>query len=193
VRQRSAGVVQAGEVEVSRAVWLKERRSCQIRPTVDHVRQVRPPPAGTRTGNKSVGSSPLVASEAVAVKFGERDNEYPLMVDRGAGMSPSAGIPGYGHPGLAPPHYHQPTYPGTQQQPMAEQQLANPQVTLMLVNVPPNVHTGEQMVVMTPTGQQYMVIVPQGAGPGSQFQIAVPRSEMVPSQYPHMVLHQRDL
>ena len=58
VRQRSAGVVQAGEVEVSRAVWLKERRSCQIRPTVDHVRQVRPPPAGTRTGNKSVGSSP---------------------------------------------------------------------------------------------------------------------------------------
>ena len=116
-----------------------------------------------------------------------------IMEDRGAGMSPSAGIPGYGHPGLAPPHYHQPTYPGTQQQPMAEQQLANPQVTLMLVNVPPNVHTGEQMVVMTPTGQQYMVIVPQGAGPGSQFQIAVPRSEMVPSQYPHMVLHQRDL
>jgi hypothetical protein len=46
---------------------------------------------------------------------------------------------------------------------------------LMLVNVPPNVHAGEQMVVMTPTGQQYMVVVPQGAGPNSQFQIAVPR------------------
>jgi hypothetical protein len=52
-----------------------------------------------------------------------------------------------------------------------------PQVTLMLVNVPPNVHAGEQMVVMTPTGQQFMVVVPQGAGPGSQFQIAVPRTD----------------
>ena len=114
------------------------------------------------------------------------------------GMSPSSGILGYGHPGLAPQHY-QPAYPGllpTQQQPMAEQQLSSSQVTLMLVNVPPNVHTGEQMVVMTPTGQQYMVIVPQGAGPGSQFQIAVPRSEMVSPQYPHVspqreVLHLR--
>ena len=97
-----------------------------------------------------------------------------------------AGIPDYGHPGLTPPHHHQPTYPGTQQQPMAEQQLAPPQVTLMLdymlVNVPPNVHTGMPMVVMTPTGQKHFVVVPQGAGPGSQFQIAVPRSEMVPSQ-----------
>ena len=52
-----------------------------------------------------------------------------------------------------------------------------PQVTLMLVNVPHNVRSGENMVVMTPSGQQYMVVVPPGAGPGSQFQIAVPRND----------------
>ena len=46
---------------------------------------------------------------------------------------------------------------------------------LMRVTVPPNVHAGEQMVVLTPTGQQYMVVIPQGAGPNSHFQIAVPR------------------
>jgi len=51
----------------------------------------------------------------------------------------------------------------------------NPHATLMLVSVPPNVRTGEPMVVMTPTGQQYKGVVPQGTGPGSQFQIAVPR------------------
>ena len=54
---------------------------------------------------------------------------------------------------------------------------ANPAVTTMLVTVPPNVRVGEQMVAMTPTGQQYMVVVPGGADPGSQFQIAVPRSD----------------
>ena len=65
----------------------------------------------------------------------------------------------------------------------------NPAVTLMLVNVPPNVRTGEQMVAMTPTGQQYMLVVPAGAGPGSQLQIAVPRSDTMPpqmQQYPGM-------
>ena len=50
-------------------------------------------------------------------------------------------------------------------------------VQLMLVNVPANVRPGEQMVVMAPQGQQYMVVVPQGAGPGTQFQIAVPRTD----------------
>ena len=49
---------------------------------------------------------------------------------------------------------------------------------LMLVNVPANVKPGDQMVVMTPQGQQHMVVVPQGAKPGTQFQIAVPRAEM---------------
>ena len=57
-------------------------------------------------------------------------------------------------------------------------------VSLMLVTVPPNVRVGEQMVVMTPTGQQSMVVVPQGAGPGSQFQIAVPRDNAAPPANP---------
>ena len=83
------------------------------------------------------------------------------------------------HPGFPPQHMA----PPAQGQPMGYDQM-NPQVTLMLVNVPPNVRTGEQMVVMTPTGQQYMVIVPAGAGPGSQFQIAVPRQDSMPPGYP---------
>ena len=65
-----------------------------------------------------------------------------------------------------------------QMQQQMQQQQQMPGVTLMLVNVPPNVRVGEQMVVMTPTGQQYMVVVPQGAGPGSQFQIAVPNQSI---------------
>ena len=121
----------------------------------------------------------------------------PVMSGHPNFTSMPGGMPG-GHPGMPgmpqfPGQQAPPGYPGMPApQPMMDPQM-NPQVTLMLVNVPPNVRTGEQMVVMTPTGQQYMVIVPQGAGPGSQFQIAVPRSEMVPSQYPHMVLHQREL
>eukprot|EP00966_Prymnesium_polylepis_P139640 3226595-Prymnesium_polylepis.1 len=47
----------------------------------------------------------------------------------------------------------------------------------MLITVPANVRPGEQMVVMTPQGQEYMVIVPQGAEPGTQFQTAFPRTE----------------
>ena len=55
----------------------------------------------------------------------------------------------------------------------------------MRVNVPPNVREGEQMVVTTPSGKQYMVVVPKGAGPGSQFQIAVPRTDNpLPSKGP---------
>ena len=65
--------------------------------------------------------------------------------------------------------------PQSNQMQAAPQQAGQPPgVTLMLVNVPPGVRVGEQMVVMTPAGQQYMVVVPQGAAPGSQFQIAVP-------------------
>jgi hypothetical protein len=54
--------------------------------------------------------------------------------------------------------------------------VRDPSVALMGVTVPDNVHAGERMVVMTPSGDQYMVVVPEGSGPGSQFQIAVPRS-----------------
>ena len=89
-------------------------------------------------------------------------------------------------PGQMPPGYaeqqllqlQQQQHHQMQQQMQQQQQM--PGVTLMLVNVPPNVRVGEQMVVMTPTGQQYMVVVPQGAGPGSQFQIAVPNQSMPP-------------
>ena len=91
----------------------------------------------------------------------------------------------------APQQQQQHMYPPQQQQQQQQQMMdpMNPQVTLMLVNVPPNVRTGEQMVVMTPTGQQYMVIVPAGAGPGSQFQIAVPRQDSAPPHYPQMPMH----
>jgi hypothetical protein len=66
--------------------------------------------------------------------------------------------------------------PLAEDDPMAGQmQQQPPQVTLMLVNVPHNVRAGDNMVVMTPSGQQDMVVVPPGAGPGSQFQIAMPR------------------
>ena len=51
-------------------------------------------------------------------------------------------------------------------------------VQLMLVNVPPNVHAGEQMAVTTLTGHKYLIVVPQGAGPSSQFYIAVPPPPM---------------
>ena len=68
--------------------------------------------------------------------------------------------------------------PSSQKQPNVTEQPSG--VTLMLVNVPENVHPGEQMVVMTPAGQQFMVVVPPGAKPGSQFQIAVPPAEHVP-------------
>ena len=52
---------------------------------------------------------------------------------------------------------------------------ASASLTLMVVTVPDNVHAGERMVVMTPSGEQFMVVVPEGSGPGLQFQIAVPR------------------
>lgn len=54
-------------------------------------------------------------------------------------------------------------------------------VTLMLVSVPAKVGVGEQMVVKTPAGQQFTVIVPAGATPGSQFQIAIPDFKDTPA------------
>ena len=62
---------------------------------------------------------------------------------------------------------------------MMEASTATSSDELMLVNVPDNVRPGEDMVVMTPSGQQYKVVVPPGAGPGSQFKIAVPRSDQM--------------
>jgi len=47
---------------------------------------------------------------------------------------------------------------------------------LMLVNVPPGMRPGDPMVVRTPTGQDYMAVIPQGVGPVSQFQTILPRS-----------------
>merc|ERR1719424_170456 len=87
---------------------------------------------------------------------------------------PGAMPSGYqqGHPGqygMVDPSSGMGGHPG--------QMGGQPQVTLMLVNVPHNVRSGENLVVMTPSGQQYMVVVPPGAGPGSQFQIAVPRND----------------
>ena len=108
-------------------------------------------------------------------------------------VSAPGGVPGMPqqHPGM-PPGFQSgqpaPGYPGMAPQ-AAMGPGVDPQVTLMLVNVPANVRTGEQMVVMTPTGQQYMVIVPAGAGPGSQFQIAVPRSDAMAPSYPQMPMH----
>ena len=68
---------------------------------------------------------------------------------------------------------------------MPGQQPGQQPMQLMLATVPPNVHAGEQMIVMAPAGQQYMIVVPQGAGPNSQFQIAVPRPpEPAPSMPP---------
>ena len=51
--------------------------------------------------------------------------------------------------------------PSSQKRPNVTEQPSG--VTFMLVNVPENVHPGEQMVVMTPAGQQFMVVVPPGA------------------------------
>ena len=57
---------------------------------------------------------------------------------------------------------------GAQQMPQE-----NP-MQLMVVSVPNSVRPGEHMEVMMPSGHQYIVVVPQGAMPGSQFQICVP-------------------
>lgn len=46
--------------------------------------------------------------------------------------------------------------------------------TLMLVNVPDNTYAGDYMIVHTPSGQAYGVIIPPSSVPGTQFQIQVP-------------------
>ena len=46
-----------------------------------------------------------------------------------------------------------------------------------VVTVPPGVSAGDHMVVAMPTGQQFLVVVPPGAPPGAQFQIAMWESD----------------
>lgn len=66
-----------------------------------------------------------------------------------------------------------PTAPAAQPQPPSQTPPTGP-VQLMQFQVPDNAQPGQQMMVCTPQGMQYMVVVPQGATPGSTFQIAVP-------------------
>jgi len=60
-----------------------------------------------------------------------------------------------------------------------------PRVTPMVVYVPPNVRVGQQILVITPTGQQCAVVVPQGAMPGSPFLILLPFEQPQQPQMPH--------
>jgi hypothetical protein len=46
--------------------------------------------------------------------------------------------------------------------------------TLMSVTVPDNTYEGAYMIAQSPSGQQYRVVVPRYAYPGTQFQIIVP-------------------
>lgn len=54
------------------------------------------------------------------------------------------------------------------------QQVMQPAGQMITVQVPPGVPPGGQMVVVSPyNGQQFMVAVPHGLGPGATFQVAV--------------------
>ena len=45
---------------------------------------------------------------------------------------------------------------------------------VMYVIVPPDTGPGEQMLVLTPAGQQCLVQIPEGAAPGTQFAVQLP-------------------
>mmetsp|Transcript_1580 Transcript_1580/g.2095 ORF Transcript_1580/g.2095 Transcript_1580/m.2095 type:complete len:171 (+) Transcript_1580:109-621(+) len=50
----------------------------------------------------------------------------------------------------------------------------------MIVTCPPNIHAGQVITVAHPTnGNQMQVTVPQGVGPGGQFEVAFPPAEPV--------------
>ena len=86
------------------------------------------------------------------------------------GFSGAVGGQAMQMPGGYPQQSYIPNPQGIGAQQMPQE---NP-MQLMVVSVPNSVRPGEHMVVMTPSGHQYIVVVPQGAMPGSQFQICVP-------------------
>jgi len=53
--------------------------------------------------------------------------------------------------------------------------------TLMIVTAPYNSEPGQNMIITTPCGNMYTVVIPPGAFPGSNFQVSICLPETGPS------------
>ena len=83
----------------------------------------------------------------------------PMVPPLSTGANPSTSMP----PSMPPPQHFMPGFKPPPSQPA---------VHTMKVKVPPGVPPGHPVIVMTPTGEQFMVEVPPGVMPGGHFHIA---------------------